>query len=158
MLILANRRFPGAGALEPVVSVELGDRYYTLGVFDQAASWYERATKLVTDATGPATRALQIRVALGDADAAMRLADDLVRNPHHPLATKALWIVMVAHVVRATRGPREAAAWITAHQALLSQQPLDADARDAALPLPASDPSACDPLACAVRRLAREPW
>jgi hypothetical protein len=159
LLILGNTRFPGAGALEPVVSLELGDRYYTLGVFDQAASWYERAAKLAQADPSPATRALQIRVALGDADAAMRLANELVRNAHHPLATRALWVVTVVHAVRAARGPRDAATWISTHQALF-QQPLDADVREVALPLPTSDPTAtgCDVLTCTVGHLARASW
>ncbi len=130
MLIASHARLPNAAALEATVSLELGDRYYSLGVFDQAADWYERAAKRVqADPTAPANRALQIRVALGDAVAATRLAADLMRDQRHPQATKADWAVMVAHVVRTARGP-------------------------------ASDPSeaGCEPLTCAVRRLANEPW
>jgi hypothetical protein len=160
-LVVDRARFPGAAALEPVISLELADRFYALGIFEEAAGWYERAARLLPAApTAAAARALQIRVALGDEAAATRLAGALAGDGRFPLLERARWVVAVAHVVRAARGPAEAATWIARYQALLHQEALDADAREATAPLPAPDPKAtgCTPLACAVGRLARQRW
>ncbi len=156
MMILSRPNFPGAKALEPAVCLELGDRYYALGAFDQAASWYERAAKLHQgDTTAAASRALQIRVALGDPTAGTRLATELVHDARYPQSTRAAWAVMVAHLLRASRGPAEATAWLGQHDALLAH-PLEGDAHEATLPLPAATTTTtCDPLACVVHRLAR---
>jgi hypothetical protein len=43
--IVLDPRYGLAAAVDPVLSVEIGDRYYLLGIFDQAADWYERAAR-----------------------------------------------------------------------------------------------------------------
>jgi hypothetical protein len=161
-LVVGLGRVPGAAALEPVVSLEVADRYYAMGLFAEAAGWYERAARVAQgDPSGPAARALLIRVALGDDAAATRLAGAFASDGRYPLPKRAQWIVVTGSVVRNARGPAEVSAWIAKHQALIHQQGVDGDAFELTKPLPVPDPATArcaSLLACSVRRLAGEPW
>jgi hypothetical protein len=64
-LVLEPRHAFPVATLDPMLSLEIGDRYYLLGVFDQAADWYERAGRQAD--AGAAARAKLIRKALGAA-------------------------------------------------------------------------------------------
>lgn len=45
-LVLEPGRVPAAPYLQGMLCVEIGDRYHALGIFEQAAEWYERADQL----------------------------------------------------------------------------------------------------------------
>lgn len=64
-LVLEPRHAFPVAALDPVISLEIGDRYYLLGVFDQAADWYDRAGR--QGEAGAAARAQLLRKVLSAA-------------------------------------------------------------------------------------------
>jgi tetratricopeptide (TPR) repeat protein len=63
--ILLDPRYPGAAPLAPELTLELGDRFFELGIFDEAANWYAQHTRLSRAASSPAAeRARRLRAVL----------------------------------------------------------------------------------------------
>jgi hypothetical protein len=62
---LIDPRVPGGAAFAPELTLEIGDRYFELGVFDEAANWYVQHTRHSRMASGPAAeRARRLRAVL----------------------------------------------------------------------------------------------
>jgi tetratricopeptide (TPR) repeat protein len=131
-MVLDPRNLPGAAEIAPRMALEIGDAYFSLGVFEPAADYYALHAKRAGANPGPETvaaadRALRLYVALGNAGSATSLAADLARNTHHAAAQRAIWLTLAE-----AAKPR---------------------------PVPKAPAVVCAaPLTCAVRRLAGETW
>lgn len=67
---------PGAEDVATAALCELGDMYFALGVFDQAADWYEKHIEASGSKSREATeRVVQIRLALGQHDRVRQLLE-----------------------------------------------------------------------------------
>lgn len=159
-LVLGRSDLPGASALAPDLYLEIGDRYFAIGVFDQAAGFYARHVESGGAAAAVVDRVLAIQAALGDADSAARLAAKLSGNTKYSDDQRARWLLAAATATRAVRGPEAASTWLRPYEPLLQ-----AAGVSGALSPPKSAPAApgapapcASPLACAVRRLAGEAW
>ncbi|MBW2454927.1 MAG: hypothetical protein JRI68_10465 [Deltaproteobacteria bacterium] len=149
-----------AGGIQAEVPLLLGDRYYQLGVYDQAASYYERHVQQA--GTGPTViaarqRALALVVALGMVDAARRLANAVARDRKLPAAQRARAVLAVAGLMRSDRGSQAAKSFVNRHRKLLDAAGLGAQVADPGTGPAASDPSVPVLLSQAVRRLAADP-
>jgi tetratricopeptide (TPR) repeat protein len=161
-LVVDRPTLPGGAAVAPVLALELGDRYFALGIFEIAADWYARHARLAgIHVVAPAAdRALGLYAAFANVDAATKLADELSENDLYSAAQRARWVVSAAVIVRAVHGPGEAATWLQKHRPLLDQAGATSRAEDASRPLPeaASSIVCAAPLSCAVKRLVAETW
>jgi tetratricopeptide (TPR) repeat protein len=141
------------GAVTTALS-ELGDAYFSLGVFDEAAAFYEkyaqRGGPLALEAQ---SRALHVRVGLGQAPQAQALAIALVRMGKDP-TTAADGLLAVAGLLLDDGKSAEAEAMLSKHRTTLEKAGAAALA-DSLLSAPARP--ACGPLfGCGVLRLAGE--
>ncbi len=153
---------PGAAAIAPTVALEIGDRYFALGMFELAADWYARHAGLGgIHLVGPAVdRALAIYAAFARMDAATKLADEMARDPLYSAAQRARWVVSAAAIVRTVEGSREAATWLRPHRPLLEAAGAGNAADDPSMPRQEAESSSAGaaPLWDAVKRLAGEGW
>jgi tetratricopeptide (TPR) repeat protein len=63
--MLLDPRVPGAAQLMPELALEVGDRYFELGVFDEAVNWYVQYTRLSRTPSAPAAeRVRRLRAVL----------------------------------------------------------------------------------------------
>jgi hypothetical protein len=68
--IVMDPRVSVAASLAPELSLEVGDRYFELGVFEEAANWYAQHARLARRASGPAAERVRRLRAVLDAEAA----------------------------------------------------------------------------------------
>ena len=160
-LLLQRPDFPGVAAVAPALAVEMGDRYFEIGVFDQAAEQYAQHVRQKGAAAGPAAdRAMRLFTALTNVDQATRLAGELAVDKKHPEARRAGWALLAARALRAVRGPEAAGSWLAQHRALLVAAGQEGAIAEISSPAPektAAPAGACASLlACAVRRLSGE--
>jgi tetratricopeptide (TPR) repeat protein len=161
-LVIEHAAWPGGSVLVPEVTLEIADRYFALGVFAMAADWYARYLQLAGTGVDPvAERALQLRVALEDVDAAKSLANLLAADARYAASQRSRWLLLTGALVRALGGAEAAEGWLQTHHALLAQAGATQQVQDVSTPLPrAPGPSSgcAAPLSCAVRRLVGETW
>lgn len=104
-------RTPALPEDEPIVALallELGDRYFSLGVFDQATGFYARyLEQAVADPTKllVAERLMNIETALGDPKRVAAVAAKLARDTGYPAERRAAWQELAATIGRAAASP-----------------------------------------------------
>ncbi len=154
LLVGREASLPGAEGAVTTALAELGDAYFSLGIFDEAAAFYERYAQRSGALTLEATsRALQVRVGLGQTAQAEALARALVRIGKDP-TTAADGLLAVAGRLLDEGRTKEAGALLSEHRTTLEKAKATARA-DALLSAPPS--SACGPLfGCGALRLAGE--
>lgn len=158
-MLLGRPDLPGVAVVAPALHLEIGDRYFSVAMFDKAAEHYTLHARLGGASAGAAVdRAMALHAALVNVDAATRLAGELAVNNKHSEAARAGWLLLAAGVVRAVRGAGSAVEWIQPHRALVAAAGPKGALEELSVPGPesAAPPGeACAaPLACAVRRLA----
>lgn len=159
LLVLRYTDLPGATGLLPTVALELADRYLSVGLADTAADQYARHLQLEGKTRGPvAQRTLALRLALGNAEAATKLAEGLAGDTASPAADRASALLATAALVRMTKGSEAAVSWLGHHKDVVEQAGMAAAMKDLAKPVSerAASPECAAPLVCAVRRLAGE--
>ncbi len=148
-----------AGGLPAEVALFVGDLYYQLGIYDRAASYYERHAKqqgAAPTARAARARALAIVVALGRVDTASHLATEIARDRKLPEGPRAGAVLAAAGLIRSDRGPGAADSFLKGHRVLLDAAGLGAQATDLGTRPAMTAPSFPFLLAQAVRRLAAD--
>src|SRR5262249_40737197 len=83
-ILLSLPDLPGVSAVAPALAIEVADRYFSIGMFDIAAQYYtQHVQEKGVNAAPAADRALALRIALTDLDAATRLADELATDTQY---------------------------------------------------------------------------
>lgn len=158
LILLGHADLPGATGLFPAAALENADRYFAIGVYDTAADFYERNLQLTQQKSGPvARRALALRIGLGNAAAAQKLAAGYAADSKVPATDRAAAVLAVGGLLRISQGPDAAKAWASPYTALLQDAGKADEGRALAAPTPeGATPGCASLLGCAIRRLSGE--
>jgi len=133
LLLMARYQAFKVASVQVQATLQVGDYYYALGVYDLAARHYElhgRAAAGAPTASAARERALAIRVAFAQTEPAKLLAKLLATDRRLPEARRAGAVLVVGKLLRSSQRPAAAAAWLEPHRALLEAAGRGAEATE----------------------------
>ncbi len=113
---------PGLEGVRPDALLELGDRYFELGVYGVSAEYYREAIERVAKPDAALVeRTLAFDIALGNGAAGQKLVDRVANLSELAPSDRARWIVAETALLRVTSSDNVARDWSSGYRAILDQ-------------------------------------